>query len=440
VEVANVPEAITPAQPTPRLLRFFITTPDPLPLPDGWTLWEQVGNRADVYGEGDDPWVFLTVYQREAPFGRTRGMFDAVNQVLSTTLAADNTGGPSRASGQADSGPGFPETPYTVVDAVTMWQSPDRELAGPVSGPGNLLPRADAFNRCLRLIQDLARAYRLASEVPYSLLSYETIPPVIYYSREVTSTLSPDTALDLDDASVWQSRGLMLLEHLSTADAVMGPLAEGPLYDKFVGWMQSLRIGNPFFLWWERFLDATRALRVLGEYPQAVVLAATASEVLLDATLLRLLWEEGVTAEAAASLFEEGKVLRRVHSHIAARLGGNWSTDGTRPFAAWYRSTYLLRHRVVHAGHRPARGEAQDALDAAYALSTFIFDRLAARRNVYPRTVLLTLARAGLQKRGLYSGKIKAFNEYEAATEPNWAISFRSYQDEFNAFRLAKDV
>jgi hypothetical protein len=133
------------------------------------------------------------------------------------------------------------------------------------------------------------------------------------------------------------------------------------------------------------------------------------------------MWEEGVTASNAATAFEEGKVVKRVVTEFPPRLKGTWKVDGSGPVADWFSDTYRVRHRVVHGGFEASRAEAQSAFDATRGVERFLFQRLALARNRYPRSALMTLAEAGLSKRGMWKGKIKRFHEEVAPTEDNWA-------------------
>jgi len=226
----------------------------------------------------------------------------------------------------------------------------------------------------------------------------------------------------------WQGPSLMLLDHLNTADIVLGPLVEGDVATTFAQWMSEIRSGSPFVAWRERLVEANRSLNIHGEYAQAAVLAQTAAEVLLDTLLMLPLWEEKLPAENAATILEEGKLARRIKTEWQPRLGGNWSLDSSGSVATWFLGTALLRNRVVHGGYLPTRAEARCAYEAVFSLEKFAFDRLVDKRNRYPRSVLMTVARSGLERRGRWSGQIKRFAETIAGTEPSWRDSFREYR------------
>jgi hypothetical protein len=60
-------------------------------------------------------------------------------------------------------------------------------------------------------------------------------------------------------------------------------------------------------------------------------------------------------------------------------------------------------------------------------LERFVFDRLAERRNVYPKVTLLTIGEPGLRRRGLWSGKIKRFGEETAGSASEIRASYGDY-------------
>lgn len=443
-----------------------VALPDPLPLPDGWQAQDMVEDTAQYTAAGPAASVRVTVHQATSRAGRTLGAFDCVDQVVARL--ADTARARASAGDLADLGTGFPRTSYTVVEVVTVLHAglvPTHHA----SRPDDLPPSADAFMRCLALVRDLARAYRVAAEVPFGLPSYERLSgPVMMWtapgvfaeaqsgpvmprpepddttstSASTTPSGSPGPAPDrscegapprgtgtVEQHGPWQGPSLMMLERLNQPDPVLGPLVEGALQDKFDHWMRNLRVGSPFVTWRDRVAEAARFLQVEGNYAQSLLTAAVGTEVLLDAVLMLLLWEDKVEPSRAAPLFQEGRLLQRITKELAPRLKGDWSTaHGSRPLGRWYAATYRTRNRVIHGGYDPGRLEAENALHSSAELATFTFDRIADRRGSYPRVTLMTVASAGLQKRGLYGGRIRRFNEQVAAAEPNWAVAFRDYR------------
>ncbi len=210
-------------------------------------------------------------------------------------------------------------------------------------------------------------------------------------------------------------------------------------------WMHGLLTCNPFVLYRERIMEARLAMNRTGDYASAVVLANTASEILLDALLTALLWEESVQdpanapgPEEAAALFAEGALKTRAKRELQPRLKGDWTSPVT-PWEVWLDRAQGPRHRIVHAGHQPTRQEAAGALNAVDALQSFLFDQVVKHRGTYPRVTMITVARAGLESRGLWLGQIKRFVEQCGATEPSWAHPFSQWNREIVRARSTCD-
>jgi hypothetical protein len=412
------------------MLRFFFALPDPLPFPDGWHVTERVADRPDAHHD-DDPIVTVIFRQVASEYGRTRGAMQAVLDV-----AAGSAGIPAPARAEFSAEDNVPRTSYTVVEAVTAADSPDHP-PDDWAGLGSDLPaRTDPLIRCLRLVSDLARAYRITCKVPYGVPSYERlVQPILVYSAHAsrewleTTPGSGGTSQEYQHSTgEWTGPSVVILDHLNTADIVAGPEIDRDGMGQFAHWMHQIRLGAPLVSWRERLVEADRALHIHGEYAQAVSLTQTACEVLLDTLLLLLLWEEQAPAETAADLLEEGRLARRIKSEWQPRLGGNWQLTGNGAVAQWFQHAAQLRNRVVHGGYMPARSQAETAYQSAFPLEKFVFNRLAERRNQYPRATLMTIARSGLERRGYWSGKIKRFAEQTAPGEPDWQESFVRYR------------
>jgi hypothetical protein len=152
--------------------------------------------------------------------------------------------------------------------------------------------------------------------------------------------------------------------------------------------------------------DARAALQVQGDYRAAILLAHSASEVMLDLVLMLMMWEEDLTPEAAAPVFLRS-LLDRVRSQYHSRLGGDWKTDETTIVGRWREKLVLQRHLVAHGGYRPSQQQAWEALDAHDDLRTYLFDRITERRNQYPITAGFMVSEAGLKRREGWTNKIR---------------------------------
>lgn len=397
-----------PDDPVLPLVRFFFALPEPVGLPDGYHALV-LGDDCDLDTPG---WASLIIHQVTTPSGRTAAAAQAL------IAACDRAGGlPSRATSSL--GPDF-EAAWTVVEATTLGVGP--------RGPDQ--PN-DPFMRCCEAADQLVRAYRLATEEPCGLPAYVRIPfPVLAFAAEGSVKR---VVIDGVETSVlrpinepWTGPSVHLLDHFNLPDPVREPHEDDELAAVVHHWLIEQSQRNPLRLGRERLIEARRAHAVLGEEGQAVVLANTACEVFLDTLLALLLWEEQVAPENVVELFEEGKALRRLSQELAPRLKGNLSTK-SGPVGDWYLHCYRIRHRVIHGGYSPTTAEAERAIETAIGFQRRLLDRLADRRNQYPRSAMVALGQPGLERRRLWSGQIIRFFETQGPAEPSWTKSYSAW-------------
>lgn len=405
------------------LVRFFFVLPEPVAFPDGFEFTATVGDGQPHDKRPDDPVVGLTFYQADAPGGR---MASSLRAMLSVTARAASL---PKHEGGAHSAVGV-TAQHTVVDAVTTRESPDAIPDEDAHDPQRWSPRADALTRCIMLTDRALRAHRQATEATYGALTYVRLasPVLAYYAPGIRKAVlvDGDTHVFTEPVGDWSVASVIMLDHTNLADPFTGKEWDGEVAERFDYWLEEQERGSPVNLWRERFIEANRAISVTGEMSNAVMLTNTSCEVLLDTVLALLLWEEGADPQASASIFEQGKVLRRVTREYPARLQGNWSTE-TGAVGDWYANCYRLRHRVVHGGYTPSPSEAQAALKSALGLQQFLWERIAARRTTYPRSALMTVAQQGLEQRGLWSGQIRRFSREVAPTEANWRDGYTAF-------------
>lgn len=410
------------------LVRFVFALPSPLPVPDGWIYANGVPDGYAVPDPATDPFVALTFFQVEANEEVLRGPDLAVLEVeRRLSLLPD----PSSSEGGSSVQPGR----YTVVDAVTEVGSPVTPPPGWDGRPQNLPPRSDPLMRCLHVVSQIARAFRLVDGDPIVIPTYELLPMGLIGfsgkgSRQGTRSFVPSAP------EAWTNSWFMMLQHFNLPDPLQ-PSRPWPEVDTSSGeWMHGLLVGNPFVLCRERMIEAKLAIDRTGDYADAVVLANTGSEILLDALLTALLWEEYVkdsstapSPKEAAALFTERTLMARAMRGLQPRLKGNWTSPAS-PWAVWRDRAQGLRHRIVHAGRQPTRQEAANALNAVDALQGFLFDQVVKQRGTYPRVTMITVGRAGLESRGAWSGTIKRFIEQRANVEPDWIHAYSEWNRE----------
>lgn len=404
------------------LVRYFYVLPEPVALPERFAVSAMARNsRTDPAAE-DDPPVTVIFHQTDISGGRTHAAFSALTQVTRGLTDVP----------QADTEISAPNlsSEHTVVEAITTRDSPDLIPEDDQHHPIRWQPRADSLTRCLSLTDTVLRAHRQASESPSGRLTYPRAhsPVLMFQAKGVLETQEDDPSMPKIARAVepWGGGGLVMLDHFNLPDPFRGKPFDGDVQMRFPYFLQEQERGNPLNLWRERFIEARRALEVTGDMAQAVLLANTSAEVMLDALLALLLWEEGHNPEAVVAKFEEGKVLRRLTAEYPHILKGTWSTS-SGAVARWYADAYRLRHRVIHGGYEPTPREAHEAIEAVHGLQRFVMNRIADRRTTYPRSALMTVGEEGLRRRNLWGGQIERFARDVAPIEDDWRRSFTSF-------------
>ncbi|WP_228182904.1 hypothetical protein [Streptomyces anulatus] len=409
------------SKPAARLMRFFITLPEPLAIPDGY-VWHKKIERDTDYSAGSIQQFVNLVFMQSDGMSRQEGALSATFEALKRAEGEPPVDGTHDASGLAGQ--------YTTVMATTIDdRTPHAEARW--SRVQDVPSEFDPFNRCVEEIARFTRSYRAALEAPCLIPTYEKIGPFVPYQvGDFVPVKSEDGEETGFRVSEWGEAGSMVLDHINMSDFPAGDLIKPEDAGRIDYYMNMLDQGNSLFLWKERFVEARTSLYREGKYGSAVTLSNTASEVLLDSLLSVLYWESGRKPEEVAKIFTEGGLARRVKSNFSELLGGNWSLDGAGPVANWFHKCYLLRHRVVHGGYSPTRLEAEAAIDATFSMSNYCWDRLVAKKKKFPRVVLMTIAEEGLRKRGKWCHFMRNFMSDVAPVEPSWLESSHAWRNE----------
>ncbi len=399
------------------LRRYTFRLPEPIGIEDGFSV-------QNIY-HSDDPdsqptFAHLTIHQVEMESD------DPTTLSMKSIARLDRTttGGGDLPKGQANIAQ--PQSLHSVARVITLANSPDQPAQDWNQQTQNLEPREDSFMRALHAVQTLVRGVKLANlGRPPLLPTYERAPLMV-----LVDDLAVETPFSLDALGglEWGETAIMFLNHQNSP----GYRPQVVPVDLVNMMGREIGQGNPAILAKERLIDAHRLIHVDGEYGAAVVSAATGIEVLSDSLLSALLWEDHIQSECgleralseASNLFS-GDVtpLKRAQAHTVSRLGGDWTSSGS-PWQIYRGGAASLRNRIVHAGYQPKRAEAIKAYQQSLSGQTFLFDRLAAQCGKYPRTCHVFLGSQGLEKRNLYTGKIKQFFEQTALSEPAYSTHF----------------
>lgn len=274
----------------------------------------------------------------------------------------------------------------TVVEAVALFHDTCAPSDEAIS---------DAFDQALERIREVQRAFYAATKYPTPLVTREQLPSIVPQLQRV---IRPS-----NDGFPGQD-GIFIV-HMNTArgSSFSDPLTENE-QQSFEAILQAP--DRPFFDYADLRRDTVVALEYYGNYRDAVLTAATASEVLLDTLLTCLDWEDRQTPEQTAQSFQSHwTITSRVKALYSGRLKGRWEPEGSGEVATWHRNTMLLRNRIVHGGLSPSLEQARDALEGVSLLESFVTERLTQPETLshYLHTAYLMIGYPGLERRNLLS-------------------------------------
>ncbi len=314
--------------------------------------------------------------------------------------------------------PGFSdkESWSTVIEAVTPLLTVKR---------GNGEPDYEssvshAFDRCLEHARQLVGAYAIwVRDGRVDLPSRQNIPPTIPIIIRAAS----------DPEDTRSGPGVFLANDGRAAlPRPVGTVDEETRH-KIDITLHRMGFADPFTRSMEHSSAATRAELFAGDMALAIVETHMASEVLFDALLQALTWDEGMTPADCAGLFDD-TLANRIRKHFHTRLGGNWSSSGEQSaISAWETHVRIVRNEIVHGSLYPSETQVHRAGEAYDRLLGFLKERVYAKRSSYPRTALLFLGLPGLRRRGAAELEIRelenAFDEDPVASLFMWCEAVR---------------
>lgn len=399
---------------------YLIVLPDAVPIPHGSTWFSDTGpDEPDLAGldlapvEGVAPkssngrnFVSLKFWQVPEEQGEIAREGTAIDSVIAAISG-------EAVSGRALDSPEL-EARRTVVEVATYVSRRRSRRRSQ-----NLQP--DPLTRCVDVLLDFHRAFRLSTESVCPKLTYERLPlMVLSLERKLTAPGKPPTVT-----------GLTVLAHGNF------PIHSDtePEVSELGAHLARLRAADPFMLYKERRLDARSECVLNGRFGESVVHSAIAAEVLFDAVLGLALWEEylagTLTEDEVAEVFARD-LTPRLKSEYHPRFGGNWSLTGPN-LRLWHKQIAGVRNRVVHSGFTPERPVAEDAQAVLIDLERFVGDRLACKVSTYPRTAWIYLGHSGLDRRGLLKGAL----ELEVVKEKSVADSVLTWIEAYQVWREA---
>lgn len=304
----------------------------------------------------------------------------------------------------------------TVAEAVTFVARPEHLNASE--------EKPDPLTRCIDVLMDFWRAYRVSTGMHVKELTYEQIhPQVLWFTRpafeEVESRPLP--------------AGVVMLENRNFGFSPE-PTFPSDEQAKVMQFMARQSIRDPFFLYRERRVEADMACWTTGLFADSIVQSAIAAEVLLDAVLGFAMWEEVLAGQLTMDDVAQAlsaDLMPRVKNEYSHRFKGNWSL-GTGPVADWFTRIASVRGRVVHGGYRPDKYAAADALNALDALEKLVGNRLAARWQRYPRTAWIFLGDPGFERRGLHR-RAAAWRDQATGSIHEWISDYVTWRKDVDS-------
>ncbi len=318
----------------------------------------------------------------------------------------------------------LPSSDFEAIPGLAYEQWVSMKTPSPRLSAENREDAGYAFHRCLRVLDLFLRSHNLVFHDPHVYpVSTQELGNVVYIGEYEPG------------GKKWRHRSPMLL-HPGRLPAYTPYETSFKSEGEAIAWgARALVLGRPFARSVELVLRAERASGLRGDYADAVISLQTALESRLYETWQLLLVDKGEpSAEIARRVGGEMGFRSLLLTVLPKFLGGNWNaTDKTSPVGACWETLYLLRNRVVHAGHNATPSEF-DAGRAAYdRLRHFVRERLWAKRNEYPRAAVAVIGRDGMVARG-WSDPVFERRIEQLLAEPNpyflaWDIAGRPHVD-----------
>lgn len=348
---------------------YLFALRDQMPLPpEGWTLSVHTPECTDEHCAAVSARLFSV--GEEVDDGMVRSV-----QNLMDALAHLNDAPPPNAP------------PANAQLPVGRWVAAAGKVAPgdwPASAPRH-------FEECFAVLHDAVASLRVATGALLPDLTIERVWPMYLICRLVDGSLNPER--------------LVLIEH-----GQFGPLqpATAEQLTRAEALFAARRSRDPIELYRDFRSAALVAAYRDGDYSEAVLKAAVASEVLIKHTAWLLSWEASMQVvdphpAAGTDGLGDKKPRQLISQVLQPRLGGSWESSSLNgAIGAWRFNIAQLRNAIIHRGHRPSEDEAKEAVASLAPLATHMADRVANRAAVYPRTALIAVGEAKLAERGAF--------------------------------------
>ncbi|MBW3590068.1 MAG: hypothetical protein KY429_11690 [Actinobacteria bacterium] len=404
---------------------FFVPLPEPLGLPDGYVFqatssmsWEEWLAAHDQGQHLDLDTTYLDASFRFWRATEPRNDIYSLKSLFETARKAFASSEQDLENQEASEGEGL-NVERTIVEMAIPFEEPSEEEMDDVL--------SQAFDFGISILREFQRSYALVRKRPLTLVSRQRLPFSVLGLRRIAN-----------DEDQWPEALSVYFVSMNVHSITRDEDFTDADFQRLESALNVQSRGAVFTLYADLSREAKVALELNGEYRQAVILAATATEVALDSLLCHLMWEEVKRPEEAAALFDQSRgFISRAKSHLSPRLGGNWSLTGAGQVALWHSNLFLLRHRIMHAGYEPTSEEATAALnDGLGTLDSFIAERLSEPTAIakYPRTAMAVLGKQGLEQRSRWNSVLEQLAD--DPNEPNWIEAFGRWRLTMDELRI----
>lgn len=141
-----------------------------------------------------------------------------------------------------------------------------------------------------------------------------------------------------------------------------------------------------------------------GNNVVASILIGLSAELLISNVVRLLWWDSGVSpSEAAVNLGRYNSISKLVNNVLQQKLGGSsseWDQNrGDSPFGLWRQHVANLRNKSAHTGYTPSNDEIDDALQSFSVVSEFLYERMIANIENFPRSVMMQMGTNEIEAR-----------------------------------------
>jgi hypothetical protein len=416
LEGFKIDTTLPPPARVPRVATFYALYPETLGLADGTTFAIALGQPIRGFGkiamhlkDGEAPfwldpklsqWAAVSVRFHRAIHDRNF-LQERESMLMSVVDSSAGSAFPEfeRSLSDPDTGEARPSPShdpttgkeYTVVEMSTQLVMPEEEHWQACEP--NSYVMGPTLTRCIEGLIRVVDAYRFAENIPMPSPARERLGPAI---AAVTRAADPSQG-------GWDSPAQYVVNSFATQGArhfIVGTQSPETL-KRMAEYVTLTSRGHPSVAVINLQADLDNAM-FDGNFRVVLMFAYTASEILLDLSLMGMLFEEGKSAAEGVTFFAK-PLKTRLLAEYHDRLGGAWNPRNSDAVSGWLRSVREVRNRVAHAGYLPDYEEARIAREAYFSLRLHLLDRLASRPKKYPFTAGLQVSPAGFERRGITS-------------------------------------